>query len=908
MKAVKGICKNLINTVIVCIMAAILFSVMTFCWLADTGNTFVMNFNSSTASAYFAGGNGSKKEPYKISTPVHMYNFAWLQYLGYFNLKDNFNNGRAQSFFELTDNIDMSSIAIPPIGTREYPFIGYFNGNGKTVYNVTVSNSEADFTRRPSTAQFRNNVLTMADSKFTNVDIVGLFGVTGDFNSFITNSYEKKDTTTGKKKTVLVNGVPTEIVVKNKEESSGTGTGTTTSNKLEPLPSGNTAENVVYYSGMNVNSMYIDKITVKSVSPKTLVGLAAGYISSTVQNVGVYRSKVSVSSDTKGGVSDITTVNGTKKTYETTISKYSLVGDYDEENVGWTEAPVEGSGDSAAWGGSIDMLTLNRRLSYIAAKTAVKSSWSWIATDSSFGVNISRTTSSAEFKWNAKSTSYVLLCLGDGTVLPLNVDKKNMGLDSFDVTTDKDSDGKDRLAYEETNSSNGFHYNRYYKNANKEIILKSNTGYVVSGGDATSSSTKDDGNGSYIRTRMQPLVTGPSENEAGIFKSLGYTGMQTGTLLEYNSEDLSKGKFEMLTITMDGKTYRIKDKVNSTTVTDKTSGFRNDGIGQLWYYDPILNFGSQKETYFYNTVRNEFDEDMEGSAMVHGFHFMNRISSSNYGLQTGFEANIYGQDGWQTIPQYPFIKGGINFSVAKAGSIKTILGTFYTGSTNSIFDLYQVKRVTSGKTTTIKSVIHIKEIYKDSTGNIVYNPTDTTGLTHVFSFNDAMYSLMNGAAYYFEIPVAAGDYVIGAQKEDSSTGESANKSTAYLMYLDIGANGDGESGDTVELPYTMQSVDFVSVPTGFDDKNIIQTVKTKDSAGNETATYPAYKDVGFAVDSGTDTVYYKRKSYDSLPSGDGEIGTAVYFWRLNKTINVSGFPSSYVGNGGNDDETNAKWD
>ena len=888
-------------------MAAILFSVMTFCWLADTGNTFVMNFNSSTASAYFAGGNGSKEEPYKISTPVHMYNFAWLQYLGYFNLKDNFNNGRAQNFFELTDNIDMSSIAIPPIGTREYPFIGYFNGNGKTVYNVTVSNSEADFTRRPSTAQFRNNVLTMADNKNTDVDIVGLFGVTGDFNSFISSSYEKKDSTTGKKKTVLVNGVPTEIVVKNKEESSGTGTGTTTSNKLEPLPSGNTAENVVYYSGMNVNSMYIDKITVKSVSTKTLVGLAAGYISSTVQNVGVYRSKVSVSSDTNGGVSGITTVKGTVKEYGTTISNYSLVGDYDEENVGWTEVPVEGSGDSAAWGGSIDMLTLNRRLSYIAAKTAVKSSWSWIATDSSFGVNISRTTSSAEFKWNAKSTSYVLLCLGDGTVLPLNVDKKNMGLDSFDVTTDKDSDGKDRLAYEETNSSNGFHYNRYYKNANKEIILKSNTGYVVSGGDATSSSTKDDGNGSYIRTRMQPLVTGPSENEAGIFKSLGYTGMQTGTLLEYNSKDLSKGKFEMLTITMDGKTYRIKDKVNSTTVTDKTSGFRNDGIGQLWYYDPILNFGSQKETYFYNTVRNEFDEDMEGSAMVHGFHFMNRISSSNYGLQTGFEANIYGQDGWQTIPQYPFIKGGINFSVAKAGSIKTILGTFYTGSTNSIFDLYQVKRVTSGKTTTIKSVIHIKEIYKDSTGNIVYNPTDTTGLTHVFSFNDAMYSLMNGAAYYFEIPVSAGDYVIGAQKEDSSTGESANKNTAYLMYLDIGANGDGGS-ETETRPYTMQSVDFVSVPTGFDDNNIIQTVKTTDSAGNETATYPAYKDVGFAVDSGTDTVYYKRKSYDSLPSGDGEIGTAVYFWRLNKTINISGFPSSYVGNGGNDDETNAKWD
>ena len=216
-----------------------------------------------------------------------------------------------------------------------------------------------------------------------------------------------------------------------------------------------------------------------------------------------------------------------------------------------------------------------------------------------------------------------------------------------------------------------------------------------------------------------------------------------------------------------------------------------------------------------------------------------------------------------------------------------------------------MERTSVGKVT---KFTRIETIYKDQSGNLVYNPSDTTGLTLVFSFTELTKGVLNHAsAYYFEIPVSAGDYVIGAYK-DSSDDSNSNKNTAYLMYLDIGANGNGESGDTVELPYTMQSVDFVSVPTGFDDNNIIQTVKTTDSAGNETATYPAYKDVGFAVDSGTDTVYYKRKSYDSLPSGDGEIETAVYFWRLNKTISISGFPSSLVGNGGNDDETNAKWD
>lgn len=877
-------------------MAAILFSVMTFCWLADTGNTFVMNFNSSTASAYFAGGNGSKDEPYKISTPVHMYNFAWLQYLGYFNLKDNFNNGRAQSFFELTGNIDMSSIAIPPIGTREYPFIGYFNGNGKTVYNVTVSNSEADFTRRPSTAQFRNNVLTMADSKFTNVDIVGLFGVTGDFNSFIANNYEKADTTTEKKKTVLVNGVPTEIVVKNKEESSGTGTGTTTSNKLEPLPSGNTAENVVYYSGMNVNSMYIDKITVKSVSPKTLVGLAAGYISSTMQDVGVYRSKVSVSSDTDGGVSGITTVKGTVKEYGTTISEYSLVGDYDEENVGWTEVPTDGSGDTTAWGGSIDMRTLNRRLSYISAKRRD----GYYTTDTSgFRVSLYYGGSPSEFYWNKTASSDLgVVYLNEGTILPINVNKKTMGLDSLDIATKEDSDGKTRLAYEEQNTSNNnFRYNQYYKANTVEVVAENNTGYIVGSAYGTQTAT------GAIRSRIQSVANGTYE---GIFKSLGESACPKSDSVLYEKE-----KFEMLTMVLGAngnyETYRIKDGVNGTATSTKT------GLGdfvQKEYTDTALNLTNKGAAYI--SVRNDFDETMSGSNMAHGFHFMAQLpggftSSNKSNYITTAEAKLYNDKTkkLETISNYEFVKGGINFTVSESGVIKTILGAYYQQSKkDNLFDLFKVERTSAGKVT---KFTRIETIYKDQSGNLVYNPSDTTDLTLVFSFTELTKGVLNHAsAYYVEIPVEAGDYVIGAYK-DSSNDSNSNKNTAYLMYLDIGANGNGD-GDTVELPYTMQSVDFVSVPTDFDDNNIIQTVKTTDSAGNATATYPTYKDVGFAVGSGIDTVYYKRKSYDSLPSGDGEIGTAVYFWRLNKTINVSGFPSSYVGNGGNDDETNAKWD
>lgn len=893
MKTVKGICKNLINTVIVCIMAAILFSVMTFCWLADTGNTFVMNFNSSTASAYFAGGNGSKEEPYKISTPVHMYNFAWLQYLGYFNLKDNFNNGRAQSFFELTGNIDMSSIAIPPIGTREYPFIGYFNGNGKTVYNVTVSNSEADFTRRPSTAQFQNNVLTMADNKNTNVDIVGLFGVTGDFNSFISSSYEKKDATTGKKKTVLVNGVPTEIVVKNKEESSGTGTGTTTSNKLEPLPSGNTAENVVYYSGMNVNSMYIDKITVKSVSTKTLVGLAAGYISSTVQNVGVYRSKVSVSSDTDGGVKDITTVKGTEKTYGTTISKYSLVGDYDEENVGWTEVPTD------TWGGSIDMKTLNRRLNYMITEGNVSYNQGWFSSDlpdenNSEAYNTNIQFNSQEYYWKnaggeTPKTSNVAY-LFDGTVLPLNVDKRAMYLDQESgAVTDAngneltDNSGS-KLYYEKnkkikatfisstqsTTKEYNWHTNSYYEqNKFEKVDQNNNTGYLVGYGT---------GSAKAPRARIQ--------------KVKGITNSINGS-----TETFDANNFVLLTVNTSGTTLRIND-ANNPSINDTVKAYGTIESSNFEHYSDVRNDFIDIMTY------QDENGNTVGEQYVHGFHFLNSIGLTDPSVTEFKNAYILGKK----YDNYQLFSGGLNFS-AKKGSIRVIAGSYYQDSDNSLFDLFYVKRDSNGNILKDDNgkfqITKIEKIYKNSNGEVSYNTNDVNGTLAVdFSKINKNRNLKKFSAYYFEIPVIEGDYVIGCDKDTSDT-SSSNSNTAYLMYLDIGANGNGGG----ELPYTMQSVDFVSVPTGFDDNNIIQTVKTTDSAGNKKATYPAYKDVGFAVDvgSGTDTVYYKRKSYDSLPSGDGEIGTAVYFWRLNKTINVSGFPSSYVGNGGNDDETNAKW-
>ena len=126
---------------IICLtIAVVLCCVATFAWFDNSVGSldFPTNFGGSSMAAYFNGGNGSQGTPYEIANPTNLYNLAWLQYLGYFNLRSGLNNGRAQTYFKLTSNIDMSEVAsylkaLPPIGTSEHPFIGQFDGNNKTV-------------------------------------------------------------------------------------------------------------------------------------------------------------------------------------------------------------------------------------------------------------------------------------------------------------------------------------------------------------------------------------------------------------------------------------------------------------------------------------------------------------------------------------------------------------------------------------------------------------------------------------------------------------------------------------------------------------------------------------------------------------------------------------------------------
>ena len=125
--------KRIFRSLAALLIIVISFSAISFAWLASGKYlNFPSSFGGSATPAYFAGGDGSFEKPSRITNAVHLYNLAWLQYLGYFNRREGFNNDRDQTYFALDGNIDMRGRAIPPIGTEEYPFIGKFNGNGKT--------------------------------------------------------------------------------------------------------------------------------------------------------------------------------------------------------------------------------------------------------------------------------------------------------------------------------------------------------------------------------------------------------------------------------------------------------------------------------------------------------------------------------------------------------------------------------------------------------------------------------------------------------------------------------------------------------------------------------------------------------------------------------------------------------
>lgn len=460
--------KKVVHTICIFLSLAFAFVAVTFCWFSRGE---LLNFRDDFGSAkasYFGGGDGSSEEKaYVISSSTHFYNLAWLQYLGYFNAAGGANNGRLQSYFKLTKNIDMSELqrngtvsALPPIGTEQYPCIGNFNGNGHKIDKVFVSNLMSDLIVRPTTYKTatddnNNEVLAVYGTTGTTtkaVNIVGLFGVTGDYGV----SADAKGVVSGSN----------EYTNKFKDSLSSP-TAATTSGADE-----------VYYGVMKVENLYTDNLSVKSASSKTLVGLAAGYASASLNNVGVYRCSITVNAGATG-LSD-----------SAPLSNYSLLGDYNDAVITWDEKPSGsgGGGSGNDWGGSINIYELSKRITYIMNDSMSYSARLSVAEPKKFGLN-----NISYNKYNLPNTSFyestgIQAYLYNGSYFPLGVNT-DTEFSGGEITGKKTDSGSKYSNWKTATTS------FFSDSSNSSEILKNNTGYVTS----PATTNQHDGTLHYIR-------------------------------------------------------------------------------------------------------------------------------------------------------------------------------------------------------------------------------------------------------------------------------------------------------------------------------------------------------------------------------------------------------------------------
>lgn len=286
--------------------------------------------SAGAEGAYFGGGDGSEGNPYIISERIHLYNLAWLQYIGYFNTGYYLNEDDAnynadtyiqEMYFEITSNLDMEGIVLPPIGTETYPFFSHLDGNNKKIINLTVSNDDPTKTDSDFGVMKPSSIPDHAEQP----RVVGFFGAVGL--------------------------IPTNT---NLEESDVSG--------ITP----------------SMSNLTLDGITVQSKTNETLIGLAAGYVDGGMSNIKVSgESSLNVS-----GQSALDSLNITDK-----LSDYALVGyskqkgtggDYSQTVSKYYDSTLDPSGEEDEWGGSIDMNATYERLSVMKNRAGTLTAYPFV--------------------------------------------------------------------------------------------------------------------------------------------------------------------------------------------------------------------------------------------------------------------------------------------------------------------------------------------------------------------------------------------------------------------------------------------------------------------------------------------------------------------------------------------------
>lgn len=762
--------------ILLIVLAAIFFIFIstTLAWFVDY---FTVNDipDGGVVTGYFARGDGSKEDPFVITKPIHLYNLAWLQYMGILNQEKPDDNDPSktiitQCFFELDpvdengnpiDVLDMTGIILPPIGTTQYPFVGHFDGNGKTIENLTVSNyiSDSDgvdlgIVTRP-----------LAVDEVKDAEIIGFFGVVG------ANSDEIKS---------KIDDDSQAVDIRN-------------------------ATNAVH-------DLFLDNLIVRTETNQSLIGLLAGYVNGSIGNVGIGESYIQLGENVKDlTIGDMTQI----------ISAYSLIGQYEAENVFWEDAPdkswINNGGGETGWGGSIDIQQLRQRVAYIVGAVGLTSykisgNYGYHSYFNAYQKNI--------IEGTLVGTTSVTAFL-DGTLMPLSINQ-NIFKEDVVTTTNKANDG-----YLVT-----LPYYRDNIQTNKEPVTENNSGYIVGGGTRNWNTTKDT---QYLEIKVEYAAGGTLSGKnytTGIARSIG-----TSLSKEY-AFPTDNTTLHLLTNDLNGNTYVITDEYNQNANTWFSANKTNYNFAA--YNSTTLNlqkYGGE------NGVRNKFVQANAGKQYLQGLQFNPRINATSQSTIEKVEVDgvsLFGTN----YDDYEMVKGAINFSLKGSGIVTAVAATMAVYPTSidqtntmahSLFRIFKVER-TNNKITNVEAIDTVHKVTINGQVTYEYNKGanySAPGYELVFDFTKMSELKVAGAAYYFEIPLGIGDYAIGNITSDST------KKGAHLLYLDIGANGDQSMGDTTTTKKThgISGVTFVKMDE-LSSINITNNLTGENQVINSTIGHP----------------------------------------------------------------------
>lgn len=494
-----------------------------------------------------------------------------------------------------------------------------------------------------------------------------------------------------------------------------------------------------------------------------------------------------------------------------------------------------GNGQEEGFGGSIDMLTLVRRINYIneSGKKTYNASF--------------ENASSGGFNWLENST---YIDLSSGSYLPINIDLETTKLDDISGKTDTS--------------------NSYYSNNTIEPVLKTNSGYLT-GGNArfrAQASNKDNQGIKYAVKRESGTTTASSGKNFDLFSD------SDGKVI---SEDKLNSNVAFLTYSFTDKyVCAIYDNDNEEFI--KSSNFVYKVLGS-----DITNKNYISSTSFkdYSSVKKNFMKMLYDSTNAYYNNGGNKYRSvylpsvrfQQWSNDSTFSAKVQ-WPGESEEKNITFHNNGFQFQLNGNGYITAIVSKYDSSGNFVFYNLYSVDLENNSKLTKINTV------HKDSTGNISYNQSDENSKIFDFSpLSTANTGLYSSQLFYFEIPVKKGTYFL------STYGSSYTSSYyPYLLYLDIGANAgdDGSSGETVTrtkvFELLKQITEAFTYPTGV-------YVTDFDNAALDTKTLCITLGSTY---SGKVTISMSGNNANLVVNSDSSTNTGISYYDLDFTLSNNG--------------------